>query len=56
MNYEIGAAASGLAPAVIEGVQETNGPEIVELLKNLINGLLVGDGSSSIDIIGCLIM
>jgi len=54
-SYEVGAVVSGLAPVVIEDVQESSGPEIVEQLRNLINGLLVGDGSSSVDIIGCLI-
>jgi hypothetical protein len=54
-NYIIGAVVSGLAPAIIEGFQETSGPEIVELLRNLLNGLLVGDGSSSNDILTCLI-
>jgi len=55
-NYVAGSIVNGLAPAIIEGVQESNGPEIVEQLRNLLNGLLVGDGSSGTDIIGCLIM
>jgi len=55
-NYVIGAVVSGITPALIEGVQESNGPEIVEQLRNLLNDLLAGDGSSSSDIIRCLIM
>ena len=55
-SYEIGAVVSGLAPAVIADIQESSGPEIVEQLRNLLNDLLFGDGSSSMDIIGCLIM
>jgi len=55
-SYVVGAAVSGLAPNIIAGVQETSGPEIVEQLRNLINGLLVGAGSSGTDIIGCLLM
>jgi len=54
-NYIIGALVNGLATAVIDGVQESSGPEIVEQLRNLLNGLLVGDGSSTTDIISCLI-
>jgi len=55
-NYFIASAVSGLAPIIIADVQETSGPEIVEQLRNLINDLLVGDGSSETNIIGCLIM
>lgn len=54
-SYVVGSTVNGLAPTVIAGIQETNGPEIVEQLRNLINSLLVGDGSGT-DIIGCLIM
>lgn len=55
-SYLAGAIVSSLAPAAIEDIQASNGPEIVEELKALINGLLVGDGESSTNIISCLIM
>jgi len=56
-NHVVNAAVSKLAPTVIEDLQETSGPEIVEQLRELINGLLTGsDGSpSSNDIVQCLI-